>query len=241
MIKAGIEPFINLYHFDIPIGLQNRGGFESKEVIDLYVKYAQKCFKIFGDRIKHWYTFNEPIVPAELGYLTDAMYPNVIDFKRAIQVGYNTIVAHAKGVEVYKKMNLGGEIGIVLNLTPTYPRSKNPSDVKASEICDLFFNKSFLNPSVLGTFPKKLVHIFKEHDLIPEYTEEELKIIKDNTVDYLGVNYYEPRRVKAKESLHNPEAPLLPESFFDFYEMPGRRINPYRGWEIAQDIICGHL
>lgn len=237
MISAGVEPFVNLFHFDMPIELQNKGGFESKEVIDLYVKYAKKCFELFGDRVKYWTTFNEPIVPVEGGYLNDFMYPNIVDLKKGVQVGYNTIVAHAKAVEAFRKLNLNGEIGIVLNLTPSYPRSQNPADLKAANIADLFFNRSFLDPVVHGIYPEELVEILKKHDLLPEYTKEELDIIKNNTIDYLGVNYYQPRRVKAKENMYNSDAPLLPESFFDYYDMPGRRINPYRGWEIAPNAL----
>lgn len=237
MIEAGIEPFINLYHFDMPIELQHKGGFESKEVIELYVNYAKKCFELFGDRVKYWTTFNEPIVPAEGGYLYDFIYPNVVDFKRAVQVSYNTIVAHAKAVQVFKELKLDGEIGIVLNLTPSCPRSQNPADLKAANIADLFFNRSFLDPVVHGVFPQELIELIKENDLTPDYTKEELEIIKNNTIDFLGVNYYQPRRVKAKANMHNPEAPLMPESFFDYYEMPGRRINPYRGWEIAPNVL----
>ncbi|MHC1684429.1 MAG: glycoside hydrolase family 1 protein [Clostridiaceae bacterium] len=237
IIKAGIEPIINLYHFDMPIELQNKGGFESKEVVELFVKYASKCFELFGDKIKYWTTFNEPIVPAEGGYLYDFMYPNVVDFKRAVQVSYNTIVAHAKVVKVFKELKIGGEIGIVLNLTPSCPRSQNPADLKAANMADLFFNKSFLDPVVHGEFPKELIQIFKENNLTPEFYEEELEIIKNNTIDFLGVNYYQPRRIKARQNANNSDAPLLPESFFDYYEMPGRRINPYRGWEIAPNAI----
>ncbi|PAF33933.1 6-phospho-beta-glucosidase, partial [Terribacillus saccharophilus] len=61
-----------------------------------------------------------------------------------------------------------------------------------------------------------------------------LDLIKNNTVDILGVNYYQPRRVKAKEYAVNPESPLMPEWFFDRYEMPGRKMNKYRGWEIYE-------
>ena len=57
-------------------------------------------------------------------------------------------------------------------------------------------------------------------------------IIKNNTIDFLGVNYYQPRRVKAKESEIDKSKGWMPDEYFDNYEMPGRRMNPYRGWEI---------
>ncbi|WP_347707661.1 glycoside hydrolase family 1 protein [Clostridium sp. NSJ-49] len=237
IIEAGIEPYINLFHFDMPIELQNRGGWENKEVVDLYVKYATKCFELFGDRVKKWCTFNEPIVPAEGGYLYKFMYPNIVDFKRAIQVGYNTIVAHSKAVEAFRKLNTGGEITIVLNLTPSYPRSQDEKDLEASRIADGIFNRSFLDPVVHGTFPSDLVELLKENNLMPEYTEEELEVIKNNPIDFLGVNYYQPRRVKAKETEVDVNAPIMPETFFDYYDMPGKRMNPYRGWEIAPQVM----
>lgn len=232
-LKANhIEPFVNLYHFDMPDKKQQQGGFESLEVVDHYVGYAKKCFELFGDRVKHWFTFNEPIVPVEGGYLYDFHYPNIIDAKRGFQVAFNTVLANAKVIQAYKENGHDGKIGIVLNLTPSYPRSQNEADLKAAEVADLFFNRSFLDPVTKGEYPKALVDIVKSHGLLPKYSEDDLKIINQYTVDLLGVNYYQPRRVKARDTVPNPNAPFFPEYYFDNYEMPGRKMNPYRGWEI---------
>ncbi|WP_239732900.1 glycoside hydrolase family 1 protein [Mammaliicoccus sp. P-M55] len=227
-----IEPFVNLYHFDMPYKKQQQGGFESLEVVDYYVDYATKCFELFGDRVKYWFTFNEPIVPVEGGYLYDFHYPNIVDAKRGFQVAFNTVLANAKVIQSYKETGHDGKIGIILNLTPSYPRSENEEDVKAAEIADLFFNRSFLDPVTKGEYPKALIDILKNHELVPTYTEDNLKTIKQYTVDLLGVNYYQPRRVKARDTVPNPNAPFFPEYYFDNYEMPGRKMNPYRGWEI---------
>ena len=123
LIENGIEPFMNLYHFDMPATMQEMGGWENRAVVEAYAEYAKVCFELFGDRVKHWITFNEPIVPVEAGYLYNWHYPNVMDGKRGIQVAFNTMLASAKAIEVYKSLNLDGQIGVVLNLTPSYPRS----------------------------------------------------------------------------------------------------------------------
>ncbi len=227
-----IEPFVNLYHFDMPFKKQQQGGFESLEVVDQYVDYAMTCFELFGDRVKYWFTFNEPIVPVEGGYLYDFHYPNIIDAKRGFQVAFNTVLANAQVIKVYKENGYDGKIGIILNLTPSYPRSENEADVKAAEIADLFFNRSFLDPVTKGQYPQDLVDILEKHELVPTYTEEHLNTINQYTVDLLGVNYYQPRRVKARDTVPNPNSPFFPEYYFDNYEMPGRKMNPYRGWEI---------
>lgn len=230
--KNDMEPFVNLYHFDMPAALQEIGGWENYDVTEYYKEYAKTCFELFGDIVKRWFTFNEPIVHVECGYLNCYHYPCKVDPKAAVQVAYHTALASAKAVREYHKLNQGGKIGIVLNLTPAYPRSDNPADVKAARIAELFANKSFLDPSVKGEYDKELVEMIKEHNIMPEYTEKDLNIIKENTVDFLGVNYYQPIRVCARRSMPNPEAPFMPDYYYDNFEMPGRKMNPYRGWEI---------
>ncbi|MGF1748421.1 glycoside hydrolase family 1 protein [Vibrio cionasavignyae] len=234
LISKNIEPFICLYHFDMPLAMQNIGGFENREVLDAYAHFAEVCFKLFGDRVKNWFTFNEPIVPVEGGYLYDFHYPNVVDFKRAATVAYHTVLAHAKAVDKYRTMNCDGQIGIILNLTPSYPRSQNPADLKASNVCDLLFNRSFLDPCVKGEYPQELIELLAQHEQMPIVEPGDCELIAKGKIDVLGVNYYQPRRVKARENAVHPDAPFMPEHFFDYYEMPGRKMNPHRGWEIYE-------
>lgn len=235
LLANKIEPFVNLYHFDMPMAMQEVGGWENRQVVDAYADYARTCFDLFGDRVKKWFTFNEPIVPVEGGYLYTTHYPNVVDFKRAVQVAYHTMLAHAKAVSAFRQMcGKGRQIGIILNVTPSYARSDHPSDVKASQIADLLFNRSFLDPAVKGSFPEELIALLDEYGQLPHTESGDLSLINHGVIDLLGINYYQPRRVKAKEHLPNPDAPLMPESFFNYYEMPGRKMNPYRGWEIYE-------
>ena len=235
LIANDIEPFINLYHFDMPLALQEIGGWENKEVVEAYINYAKTCFELFGDRVKKWFTHNEPIVPVEGGYLYKFHYPAVVDMKRAVQVAYHESLASAKAIKVYRDLNLDGEIGIILNLTPSYPRdANNPEDVKAASLADAFFNRSFLDPAIRGIFPEDLVSLLKDLDYLPDYTAEELAIIKENTIDLLGINYYQPRRIKQKESSERLSDKPMPDDYFDNYIWPDRKMNPYRGWEIYE-------
>ena len=240
-LKNGLIPIINLHHFDLPVELYKKyGGWESKHVVDLFVKFAEKAFELFGDRIKYWTTFNEPIVVVEGQYLYKFHYPCLVDGKKAAQVMFNINLASAKAIEAYRKGEYnkdGGKIGIVLNLTPSYPRSESKEDLAAAKFADDFFNNSFLDPAIKGKFPEYLVEKLTEDKVLWEATEEEIAIIKDNTIDFLGVNYYQPRRVKAKEEAYDEALGWMPDKYFDNYIMPGRRMNPYRGWEIYPEAM----
>ena len=232
MIAAEVEPFLNLFHFDMPMPMQEKGGFESREVIAAYADYAKTCFELFGDRVKYWFTFNEPMIPAEAGYLHDRHYPYVVDFKRAAQVLHHTILAHCEAVAVYRGMNLDGKIGIIMDVIPVYPRSTHPADLQAAFMADLFYTKSLNDAILKGAYPEELLKILKVHDQLPEATSADLKLIAATKIDLLGINYYRPRRVKAKDNEPNKSGVFSPEWFFDAYEMPGRRMNTSRGIEI---------
>lgn len=234
LLARGITPFINLFHFDMPMSMQEQGGWESRKVVDAFAEFAATCFRLFGGKVKHWFTFNEPIVPVEGGYLYDFHYPNVVDFRRAATVAYHTMLAHAKAVQAYRAQGQDGQIGIILNLTPSYPRSQHPADLKAANIADLFFNRSFLDPAVKGEYPTELVALLREYDQLPASEPEDRALLAAGKVDLLGVNYYQPRRVKARSNAVNSASPFMPEWFFDYYEMPGRKMNPHRGWEIYE-------
>ncbi|KHS66985.1 6-phospho-beta-glucosidase [Pectobacterium brasiliense] len=234
MLAQGITPFINLFHFDMPMVMQRLGGWENRAVVVAYAGYAATCFRLFGDRVKYWFTFNEPVVPVEGGYLYDFHYPNVVDFKRAATVAYHTMLAHSLAVRAYREQSQGGEIGIILNLTPSYPRSQHPADVKAANIADLMFNRSFLDPALRGEYPQELVDLLHRYGQLPHCQPDDRALLADGIVDLLGINYYQPRRIQCRDSLVNPDSPFMPEWFFSSYEMPGRKMNPYRGWEIYE-------
>ena len=233
--SKGIHLMVNLYHFDLPFALQEEGdGWENKETVYAYRDYARFCFETYGDLVDQWITFNEPIVPVEFGYFYDAHYPHKVDAAAAVKVAYHTQLASSLAVQVCHEVDSNYRIGVVLNLTPAYPRSQHPADVKAARIAELFQAKSFLDPSVLGTYPPELVEILRERALLPEVDPSDLELIKEHTVDFLGVNYYQPMRVSAPRYAPNPESPMLVEQFYEPYVMPGRKINPHRGWEIYE-------
>lgn len=236
MIQSGVEPIINLFHFDMPWWLMKQGGWENRKAVEAFYFYARTAFEQFGDLITNWVTFNEPIVHIEMGYLKGYHYPAEHNLKKAVQVGYHTLMAHVLAVKAFREINIkNGRIGIILNVTPAYSRSKETGDVKAKELADLLLSRSFLDPAVLGEIPSRLKELLKKNLLTPTVQRQDELLIQANRVDFVGINYYQPLRVKASEHANIPAKDT--SDFYEEYVWPNRKVNPYRGWEIYPEAL----
>lgn len=232
MRDEGIEPIINLFHFDMPWWLMEKGGWENRDSIEHFAFYAKTVFEQFGDLVQYWTTFNEPIVHVECGYLGNDHWPQVYDFKRAIKVAYHTMLAHAAAVREFRESKGDGQIGIILNLSPVYAGSNSKEDQDAKKNAETLHIKSFLDPAVYGTYPERLVAMLEENDLLPPVESGDAELLLKGKVDYLGVNYYQPMRVQAVDPETVDHPAKTPGDFFRGYDWPEKRMNPYRGWEI---------
>ncbi|MGM0924027.1 MAG: glycoside hydrolase family 1 protein [Bacillota bacterium] len=242
LIQNGVEPMICLEHYELPaVLLETYGGWGSKHVVELFVKYAEKVFERYGSRVKHWFTFNEPIVVQTRVYLDAIRYPFEQNTKKWMQWNFNKALATAKVVQLFKekgcKEKYGSKIGVILNPEVTYARSSAKHDQEAARMYDLFFNRVFLDPSIKGEYPAELFELMEKHDIAFEAADSELQIIKENTVDYIGLNLYFPHRVKARTTAWNNEAPFHPAFYYEMFDLPGRKMNPFRGWEIYPQIM----
>ncbi|WP_091496485.1 glycoside hydrolase family 1 protein [Amphibacillus marinus] len=241
LLENGVEPMICLEHYEVPAVLfEQYGGWGSKHVLELFLKYTEKVFERYGDRVKHWFTFNEPIVIQTRVYLDAIRYPYEQNTSKWMQWNYNKALATARVVKLFKEKKLdqtGAKIGVILNPEVTYARSSAPHDQEAARIYDLFFNRVFLDPSIKGEYPQELWQLMDKHNITFDYTDAELEIIKANTVDYVGLNLYFPHRVQAQTATWNDEVPFHPSYYYEKFELPGRNMNPHRGWEIYPEIM----
>ncbi|PLT28851.1 glycoside hydrolase family 1 protein [Peribacillus deserti] len=242
LIQNGVEPMICLEHYELPAVLfETYGGWGSKHVIELFVKYAEKVFERYGDRVKNWFTFNEPIVVQTRMYLDAIRYPFEQNTQKWMQWNFNKALATAKVVQLFRKKGYkeksGSKIGVILNPEVTYARSSAKHDQDAARKHDLFFNKMFLDPSIKGEYPSELFELMEKHDIAFDAADSELQIIKEHTVDYVGLNLYFPHRVKARTTAWNDSVPFHPAYYYEMFELPGRKMNPFRGWEIYPQIM----
>ncbi|OPJ55659.1 glycoside hydrolase family 1 protein [Alkalithermobacter paradoxus] len=197
-LKYGIVPFVTLYHWDLPQVLEENGGWTNKKTIDAFERYAQVCFESFGDRVKHWITFNEAVVFCSLGYLTGAHPPGIVnDVKKYFQATHNVFLAHAKVVNNYKKLKQYGEIGITHVFAPAFSVDNEPDNIFAAKHANEYNTNWYYDPVLKGEYPSYVVNQLKEKGWLPDWTEEELEILKNSADknDFIGLNYYQPGRV----------------------------------------------
>ncbi|KAM6460587.1 lactase/phlorizin hydrolase [Liasis olivaceus] len=213
LLAANIAPMVTLYYWDLPQALQDIGGWANPELIELYNSYADFCFHTFGDRVKFWITFNEPVTISWLGYDTGAYPPNVKDNPgdALYKVSHTILKAHARVYHTYAqkyKKSQKGVISISLNIDwvePKMPRS--PQDVKAADRFLQFTGGWFAHPIFKnGDYPDAMkwtvgnrteLQKWSAASRLPVFTEEEKKYIQ-GTADVFCLNYYTTNIIKHK-------------------------------------------
>lgn len=231
-----IEVFMNLYHFDMPSYLCDRGGWENREVVEAYAKYARKAFKEFGQKVKCWFTFNEPIVEPDAKFRLQQWYPYVKDEKRAITVQYHITLAHCLAVNEFRKAMEAGElrkdakIGLINCFAPPYTK-ENPSkeDLEALRMADGIHNRWWLEVVSKGRLPKDVIETLVEYNVAPYIRPGDEDILSLGKVDWLGFNYYQPTRVQAPSKRFDDNGNPI---FAEPYIWANRKMNVHRGWEI---------
>ena len=199
LLEAGIVPFFDLYHCDLPYWVIEKGGILNPEFVDWFGTYAEICFKHFGDRVKYWSTINEPSINVMASYAHGANAPFLKDMNLAIKACHNAILAHYRALKIYKEMNLPGQIGIVLHIEPTYSESHDPKDQLAADRRFAFYAGWWLDPVLKGYYPE----ILKDCDyLMSKLPEGYQKDLDDNFVeaDFIGVNFYNPTHTRHSDT-----------------------------------------
>lgn len=190
LVEHGIEPWVTLYHWDLPLALQiEQDGWLNRDVVEKFGEYARICFDAFGDRVKNWVTLNEPWCSAVLGYGIGMHAPGRIDDDEPYVAAHNLILAHAKAVAVYRKdfSGQGGQIGLVNNCDYRIPLTDSEADKAAAQRSMEFFLGWFADPVWKGDYPVSMRGRLGKR--LPEFTEEEREMVLGSS-DFFGLNHY---------------------------------------------------
>ncbi len=238
MRKNGIEKiFACINHSELPMWVQENGPVHSKNYIQYFEKYYKLLFDNFSEDVDVWATYNESTVYINGQYWYNQHWPNEVNFKDGIRAMWHLNVTHHMAVREHRERGMKSEIGSIQVVLPFIPRSNNPDDIHAAKLAECFEWRGFVEPQFKGEMPKLLMEELKKRNLLPEeiFLPEEIELVKNTDGgDYLGINYYRPGRAMAVPYHPNwDQKTILPNThFYNDYNFPGKRMNPYRGWEI---------
>lgn len=194
LLAAGIEPFVTLYHWDLPQTLEDAGGWPVRDTAEAFAEYVEVVVARLGDRVTRWITQNEPWVVAWLGYGIGQDAPGRTSVADAVAAGHHVLLSHGLALEVLRRDAPDAQVGITIDLIPMHPLSDDPADVDAARVEDAVRNRWFLDPVLLGEYPADGMR--RLGSMLPPFAGEDMSRISA-PIDFLGINYYRRHVVTA--------------------------------------------
>ncbi|TKV97466.1 hypothetical protein SEVIR_9G496400v4 [Setaria viridis] len=203
LLSKGIQPYVTLYHWDLPQALEDRyNGWLDRQIVNDFAAYAETCFKAFGDRVKHWITINEPHTVAVQGYDAGLHAPGRCSVLLHLYcksgnsgtepyiVAHNFILAHATVSDIYRrkyKATQNGQLGIAFDVIWYEPMTNSTIDIEATKRAQEFQLGWFADPFFFGDYPATMRTRVAER--LPKFTAEEAALVK-GALDFVGINHY---------------------------------------------------
>lgn len=227
LLAQEIEPWVTLFHWDLPVWMHEKGGWEDRSVIDYFQAYVEDTLQVLGDRVKKWFTLNEPWCSAIMGYQTGEHAPGFkLSQKRVLQIVHHHLLAHGKALESIRSLDESAQVGVVLNPWIPMPLTTSKQDIEAAEIAWQEHVGWWLEPLYRGEYPVSVVDVRKSD--MPDIEPGDMKCIAQ-PCDFLGLNLYFPGFVRYKANL---------EPFP--YEECGRWVNlpmTEMGWQVYPPVL----
>lgn len=203
LLANGIEPMITMYHWDLPQAFQDLGGWPNFVLAQYFEDYARILFTNFGDRVKLWLTFNEPLTFMS-GYSSDQGFAPAINLTGIgdYLTARTVIYAHSRVYHLYDqlfRMKQRGKVGIALNINWCEPATNSTEDAAACERYQQFKLGIYAHPifSAEGDYPTVVKERIARNSAaqgytksrLPSFTPKQVEYIR-GTADFLGLNFY---------------------------------------------------
>jgi len=227
LLDRGIEPWLTLYHWDLPQALQDRGGWSSRESVDWFVEYTAVMVDRFGDRVTNWITINEPWVSAFLGHLDGVFAPGQTDWPTALRAAHHQLLAHGAAVRTIRQRQPNAAVGIALDCRQATSATNSAEDVAATRHFDGFRNRWFFDPVFGKGYPEDMIEAYRQLERIPADMIQPGDMEKiAEPMDFLGINYYTSLAIDTQTAeVDSNEGPIGAPAAPGFTEM-GWKVDP---------------
>jgi beta-glucosidase len=187
LLERGIEPWLTLFHWDLPQSLESAGGWPNRDTAFAFADFADVVSRRLGDRVKRWITHNEPWCSTIKGYFEGDFAPGRQDLGAAIQACHHLLLSHGLALPVLRRNVADASCGITLSLHPVHPASGGADDLAAARRHDGLRNRWFLDPLYGRDYPADVLAELGPN--APAVAAGDMAAIAGKT-DFLGVNYY---------------------------------------------------
>lgn len=202
-LKYGIEPLVTICHFDVPMNLVEKyGSWRNRKLVDLYVRYCETIFTRFKDKVKYWLTFNEINMILHLPFVGAGLYFEEGDNEEEVkyQAAHHQLVASALATKLAHEINPEFKIGCMLAAGNTYANTCAPEDVFKSIQKDRE-NYFFIDVQSRGYYPAYALKELERKGISLKMEQEDEKILRENTVDFISFSYYSSRLTSADSEI----------------------------------------
>ncbi len=191
LLAAGIEPWLCLYHWDLPQALDDLGGWTRRDSAGWFADYAAVVARCLGDRVTRWATFNEFSVFTLFGYAIDWGAPGIADRAAHLAAIHHVNLAHGAGVDVLRALVPGASIGAIHNRQPVWPERDTAEDRAAAAMLDAHWNLAFTESQLRAAYPAAIATAIEPWVLAGDLA----RICRP--LDWFGLNHYGPIFAKA--------------------------------------------
>lgn len=212
LLERGIAPTATLYHWDLPLALQDAGGWHNRDTCARFADYAGLMAQHFGDRVPCWITLNETFEHAVLGHALGVHAPGEAHGLAIFDVVHHLLLAHGLAVQALRgALPAGARIGIAQSMQHARPATRRWSDRLAAWLLDTVHGDMHTDPLLLGRYPRGL-HLLRQ-DRAALRAGDLAQIAQP--LDFLGVNFYNPQYVRAVRGGEVPLAEAEPPAGFE--------------------------
>ncbi|MEJ7694944.1 GH1 family beta-glucosidase [Daejeonella sp.] len=186
-LENGTDPWLTLYHWDLPHALELKGGWTNRDIISWFSEYAAVCAKHFGDRVKHWIVMNEPMAFTGAGYFLGVHAPGRTGAQNFIPAIHHSVLSTSEGGRILKDLLPGAEIGTTFSCSLVEPYTNRPKDVNAAKRIDALLNRMFIEPILGMGYPEEELPFLKR---IEKYMQPDDKDKMAFDFDFIGIQNY---------------------------------------------------
>ncbi|SDD10929.1 GH1 family beta-glucosidase [Auraticoccus monumenti] len=234
-LEHGVQPYVTLYHWDLPQPLEDAGGWLSRSTAEAFAEYARITHEALGDVIGSWITLNEPWCSALLGYAAGVHAPGQQLGTRSLEAAHHLLLGHGLAVQAMRADGGEAPLGITLNLHAVRAASDSEADLEAARRYDGLGNRLFLDPLLRGAYPEDVLADTGTTEWFAERSDDLATIAEP--IDFIGINYYSAHTVAAPEDgrFSDPSLPTPTPGSERVVTVDTGAEKTQMGWEIHPD------